>query len=107
MLNAACHSAPPAGEIGSQRTRCWGEGFELLVPWYDERSILEISSKSRGRLRPGFSRDPLQDDHVPSTGETHLHGRCPNRECGEYAASMNRSRRPWARPQVSRRILRK
>ena len=59
-----------------------GNGFELLVPRYDERSILEISSRSRGRLRPSFSRDTLQDDHVPSTGETHLHGRCPNRECG-------------------------
>src|SRR5437588_3702243 len=60
-----------------------GDGFELLVPRYDGRSILEISSRSRGRLRPGFSRDTLQDDRVPSTGETHLHGRCPNREC-EY-----------------------
>jgi hypothetical protein len=85
-----------------------GDGFELLVPRYDERSILEISSRSRGRLRPGFSPDTLQDDRVPSTGETHLHGRCPNRECGRICRrSMNRSRRPWARPQVSRRILRK
>src|SRR4029077_4003311 len=47
-----------------------GVGFELLVPRYNERSILEISSRSRCRLRPGFSPGTLQDDRVPSTGET-------------------------------------
>ena len=91
-LAAAAHTAATAG-FSTQEGEIWretdclleGDGFELLVPRYDERSILEISSRSRGRLRPGFARDTLQDDHVPSTGKTHLHGRCPNRECDEYA----------------------
>jgi len=62
-----------------------GDGFELLVPRYDERSILEISSRSRGRLRPGFSPDTLQDDRVPSTGETTFTGDVLIENADEYA----------------------
>src|SRR5215813_7045227 len=83
--SASAGSSPPSLSRKFVRLSAGGDGLELPVPRYDERSILEISSISRGRLRPGFLPDTLQDDRVPSTGETHLHGDVLIENTDEYA----------------------
>ena len=66
--------------------RSSNECVKRSVDLVDRFPVLKaVYGYTRGGLQPGFPPDSLQDDRVPSTAETHLHGRCPIGNADEYA----------------------
>jgi hypothetical protein len=65
--NAACRSAPPAGEIGSQRTRRWRQGDSNRWSLSQRESLFSRRKSGRRSIGGGLERRrPCSRGEAPS-----------------------------------------